>query len=135
MSTLSQSEKEMLQDLLEENKLSHETKLYRFTSERFLNKNDDGTESLVANNVPIEMLVDNYNGQGHVFIARDIGKGLSFLTEPLDEYVREDRVCVSVSVGDLLDQGGLIYKVTSLPAYISAFFFTMPTGVVPVKKS
>ncbi len=78
------------------------------------------------------MVVDTYKGQGHVFVAKDIGPGLSFLTEALDEYNRNDRVCVSVKISDVLAKGGLIYKVTSLPAYITAYFFTVPNNEVPV---
>jgi len=128
------SEKEILENLLEENKLNYDSLLYRFTSERYLKQNNDGSEFLLANDEPVEMVVDKYKGQGHVFIARDIGPGLSFLTEPLDEYDRNDRVCVSAKIGDLLANGGLIYTVTSLPAYITAFFFALPGKEVPVKR-
>ena len=134
MESGSKTEKEMIEDLLEENKLNYDSLLYRFTSERYLEKNEDGTESLIANEEPIEMVVDTYKGQGHVFIARDIGSGLSFLTEPLDEYEREDRVCIFVTVRELLTQGGHIYEVTSLPAYISAFFFTLPGKKVNITR-
>lgn len=132
MESLSKADKEILKNVLEENNLNTDTILYRFTSERFLKKNTDGTEALAANDEPLEMLVDTYKGHGHVFIASDIGPGLSFLTEPLDEYERDDRVCVTAKVGDLLASGGLIYKVTSLPAYITAYFFTLPGKEVPV---
>ena len=132
MESLSKADKEILENVLEENKLSVNTILYRFTSKKYLKKNKDNTEVLAANDEPVEMIVDTYKGPGHVFIASDIGPGLSFLTEPLDEYERDERICISVKLGDLLDSGGLIYKVTSLPAYISAFFFTLPAGEVKV---
>lgn len=132
MESLSKADKEILENVLEENKLNTNTILYRFTSEKYLRKNKDGQEVLAANDEPLEMLVDTYKGHGHVFIASDIGPGLSFMTEPLDEYERDDRICISVKLGDLLASGGLIYKVTSLPAYISAFFFTLPGGEVAV---
>ena len=80
------------------------------------------------------MVVDAYKGHGHVFLASEIGQGLSFLSEPLDEYEKVDRICVSVKIGDLINQGGLIYKVTSLPAYITAFFFKLPGEKVPVER-
>ena len=132
MESLSKADKEILENLLEENKINMDTILYRFTSEKYLKKNDAGTETLIAIDEPVEMVVDTYKGQGHVFVAKDIGPGLSFLTEPLVEYERNDRVCVSVKISDLLAKGGLIYKVTSLPAYITAYFFTVPNNEVTV---
>ena len=134
MESISKVDKEILESLLKENKLNFDSILYRFSSEKYLKQNDDGSEALIANDEAVEMVVDTYKGHGHVFIAKEIGPGLSFLTEPLDEYEREGRSCVSAKVGELLAQGGLIYKVTSLPAYITAFFFTLPTGKVKVKR-
>ena len=40
--------------------------------------------------------------------------------------------CVELILKDVLNQGGLIYTVTSLPAYIKAFFCTLPEGRVKV---
>ena len=132
MASISKYEQETIMNLLEENKLTFESILYRYTSEKHLKKKDDGTEVLIANNAPADMVVDNYKGQGHVYVAREIGPGLSFMTEQLEEYVRDDRVCVSVKIRDLIAGGGLIYKVSSLPEYVNAFFFTLPGGEVPV---
>jgi len=134
MNSISKTEKVLLNDLLKESNLNHESILYRYTSEKYLQKKNDSNHVLIASNEPVEMVVDFYKGQGHVIIAKNIGKGLSFLTEPLDEYKRDDRVCVLVKLGDLLLQGGLMYKVTSLPAYITAFFFTIPSGEVLVNR-
>jgi len=133
MESISQKNKELLQDILKNNKLSGDSTLYRFTSEKYIKQSND-TEAMVVNKEPIEMIVDSYDGHGHIFIAKEIGPGLSFLTEPLDEYKRDDRVCVSVKVKDLLAQGGLIYEVTSLPAYVRAFFFTLPGGEIAVER-
>ena len=134
MKNISKADKEILVDFLKKHKLNYDSILYRFTSEKYLKQNKEGAEVLMANNEPVEMVVDTYKGHGHVFIARDIGPGLSFLTDVLDEYDRNDRVCVSVKISDLLAKGGLIYKITSLPAYITAFFFTMPDGKVRIKQ-
>ena len=91
-----------------------------------MKKQEDGTEVIIANDAPVDMVVDNYAGGGHVFIAKDIGAGLSFMTGQQVDYGRDDRVCVSVKISDIINQGGLIYKITSLPAYITAFFVTLP---------
>lgn len=132
MTDISKPEKEIMEYILKENNLNNNSILYRFTSERYLKKNADGTEVLIVNEEPQEMVVDTYKGQGHVFVAKDIGPGLSFLTEPFVEYERNDRVCVSVKISELLAKGGLIYKVISLPAYITAYFFTVPNNEVPI---
>lgn len=134
MASLSKAEKEIVNSILKESNLTADSILYRYTSEQYLKKNDEGKEVLIANQEPKEMIVDNYKGHGHVYMAKDIGPGLSFLTERLDEYEKADRVCVSVRVIDILEQGGLIYKVTSLPAYIDAFFFTIPGNEVIVSR-
>ena len=133
MAKISEKNKDQLQRILDDSKLSIDTVLYRFTSEKYLIKKDD-QEFLNANEEPHEMVVDHYKGPGHVFMAKDIGPGLSFLTEPLDEYERDDRICVKVKLKDLLHKGGLIYQVTSLPAYITAYFFTLPGGSVGVER-
>jgi len=134
MANISRHDKEILENILKENNLNSDSILYRFTSEKHLKKYDDGTPGLIVNDEPVDMLIDHYKGQGHVYIAREIGPGLSFMTEPLEEYVRDDRICVSVKIGDLIEEGGLIYKVSSLPKYINAFFFTLPEGIVPVNR-
>lgn len=128
------SRNKILSEIMHENKLDKEGLLYRFTSDKYLKHSEDGSEYIIANDAPQEMVIDKYDGQGHVFIAKDIGPGLTFMTEPLEEYVREDRVCVSVKIADILDQGGLIYSVTSLPAYITAYFVTLPKKELPIKK-
>jgi len=130
---MSQKHQEILQDILSNYKLNEDSILCRFTSEKYLKK-ANGQETLIVNNEPQEMVIDTYEGHGHVFMAKDIGPGLSFLTEPLDEYKHDDRICVSVRIKDLLSQGGLMYKVTSLPAYVTAFFFSLPNGEVEVER-
>jgi hypothetical protein len=126
---------EIRDQILKENNLDHNSRLYRYTSERHLKKMEEGTERIQANNEAVEMVVDPYEEHGHVFVAKDIGPGLSFLTEPLEEYEREDRVCVSVKISDILDQGGRIYRVTSLPAYINAVFITLPGKEIAVERA
>mgnify|MGYP001828409732 CR=1 FL=1 len=117
MAKISEKNKDQLQRILDDSKLSIDTVLYRFTSEKYLIKKDD-REFLNANEEPHEMVVDHYTGQGHVFMAKDIGPGLSFLTKPLDEYKQDARICVKVKLKDLLHQGGLMYQVTSLPCLL-----------------
>ena len=129
MST-SKNEQEILMQILQENKLTGDSILYRSTSEKHLETNQEGSNSISANNEPVEMVVDRYRGSGHTFMAKDIGPGLAFTTEKVDELHSENRVYVQVLIKDILNQGGLIYPVTSVPEYMKAFFFTLPGGEV-----
>ena len=133
MASISKSEKEVMENLLKENKLNSESKLYRYTSEKYLKKDSNGEYFLHAKTEPIDMVVDRYHGHYLVFIAHEIGHGLSFMKKREKEYENPNRNCVSVTLGDIIKQGGLIYTVSSLPAYIKAFFFTLPEGKVRVK--
>ncbi len=81
-----------------------------------------------------DMLINIYHGFGEVYIATEVGQGLSFLSKKEDEYNKSDRVCVEIKLKDVLAQGGLIYTVTSLPAYLKAFFCTLPEGKIKVVK-
>ncbi len=133
MKKISDEEREIMNDLLAENHLAPETVLYRYTSEEYLEKDSIGELVLRAKEEPIDMVVDRYHGSYHVYIAREIGHGLSFMKKCEAEYENPNRICVSVTVGDIIDQGGLIYTVSSLPAHIIAFFFTLPEGKVKVQ--
>ncbi len=133
MKNLTQEEREIMDDLLAENYLTAESVLYRYTSDEYLEKNSEGEFVLHAKVEPIDMVVDRYHGSYHVYISREIGQGLSFMKKREKEYENPNRICVSVTVGDIIDQGGLIYPVSSLPAHIKAFFFTLPEGKVKVR--
>jgi hypothetical protein len=124
--------KNILERLMAEDKLTKESKLFRYTSKNYLIK-DNGHLFLKAKPQPIEMVVDDYNGFGEVFIASEIGRGLAFLTNREIEYENEERVCVEVSIKDIVEQGGLIYRVTSLPAYLTSYFVTLPSGSIKVE--
>ena len=131
MKTYTPEELEMLTKFMNENDLSQEIKLFRYTSKDYLNE-IDGKYYINAKTEPLDMVIDNYHGSSHVFISSDIGQGLSFLTAMEDEYQSSDRICVELNLKYVLDQGGLIYEVTSLPAYLKAFFCTLPEGNVKV---
>ena len=127
-------ERRIMTDLLVEEYLTAESVLYRFTSEKYLEKDNNGDYFLHAKTEPIDMVIDRYHGHYHVFIAREIGRGLSFLSKPVREYQIPGRVCVKVKIQDVLDQGGLLYTVSSLPAYIKAFFVSLPGGKIRAEK-
>ena len=131
MKKLTTEEEQILTAFMKENNLTPESKLYRYTSKDYLKELDD-QYYLEAKTSPIDMVVDRYHGFWEVFIASEVGYGISFLSNREEEYERSDRICVELSLNDVLDQGGLVYSVTSLPAYIKAFFCTLPEGKVKV---
>ncbi len=131
MKKLTIEEQKILKSFMKENDLTPESKLYRYTSKNYF-KEFNGEFSLEAKTEPTDMVVDRYHGFWEVFISSEVGQGASFLLNKEAEYERSDRVCVQICLKDVLDQGGLIYNVTSLPAYIKAFFCTLPKGNVRV---
>ncbi len=133
MKEITKEEKEILDELMREKNLTPESKLYRYTSEKYLTK-VDGQLFLDAKEEPVDMVIDRYHGYYHAFLGKEIGQGLSFMKVREKEYERDDRVCVELTLKDVLDQGGLVYSVSSLPAHIKGFFFTLPEGKVNVKQ-
>lgn len=131
MKKITAEEQQILDKLMAEYHLTPESTLIRYTGKRHL-KEEGGTHYLMAKKEPIEMVVDRYHGFWEVFNATEIGQGISFLSEQEEEYESDERVCVEVKLGDILNQGGLVYSVTSLPSYIKAFFCTLPEGKVRV---
>jgi hypothetical protein len=134
MKKITTEEQEVLSKFMQDNNLTNESKFIRYSSRGYL-KEFNGDLYLEAKKEPLDMVVDRYHGFWEVFIASEIGPGISFLTNREQEYERTDRVCVEISLKDVLDQGGLIYNVTSLPAYLNAFFCTLPEGRLKVKIS
>ena len=133
MKKITDKKQSILKELLRENRLTSESILYRFTSRKYLETDENGETFLTAKAEPQDMVVDQYHGQYHVFIAREIGAGLTFMKKPEREYENPERVCVAVTLKDVLSQGGLVYSVSSLPNYIKAFFFTLPDGKIKVE--
>ena len=131
MKKLTIEEQESLKSFLKENHLSSESKLVRYTSKNYL-EYSNGHWYLKAKKEPFEMVVDNYHGFSEVFIASEIGQGIAFLTTNEKEYESSNRICIEVNLNDVLIQGGLVYIVTSLPAYLKAFFCTLPEGKVKI---
>ena len=131
MKKLTTEEQQILTAFMEENNLTPESKLYRYTSKDYLIELN-GQLYIEAKKEPSDLVVDRYHGFWEVFLASEIGPGISFLSNKEEEYEKSNRVCVEMHLRDVLDQGGLIYKVTSLPAYIKAFFCTLPKGKIKV---
>jgi len=127
------NKKEILQQLMSEDNLTPDSEFYRYTKKSHINQNNDGSLTITANINPQEMVIDLYTGQGHTFAADMIGQGLSFATKEEQDYCTDETVSVKLKLKDILEQGGFIYRVISVPKYVNAYFFTIPSGKVNVQ--
>jgi hypothetical protein len=142
--------KAVLQRVLAENGLNPDSRLYRETLKKTLVATDrPGVFQLPANPKPPESVVDVY-GQGYIVQADQAGPGLSFAEsaqpdwqETMEQRVLQsgeqtrrvlslERLEVEVRLGDILEQGGLIYPVESVTVE-RAWYCTLPSGSVPVR--
>ena len=140
----------VLERLLVENGLSAETRLFREVLSKNLRLTEvGGVLELSANRSPGETVVDIYK-KGNAVPAGEVGAGLAFAETPrggwqdtmelrvqhAGERTREllslERMEVFVRLGDVLDQGGLIYPVQSVTVE-KAWYCTLPTGLVHVR--
>lgn len=123
----------ILQQLMSEDNLTPNSEFYRYTKKSHIIEHKDGSLTITANSNPPEMIIDLYDGQGHTYRAESVGQGLSFTTKEEQDYRTDETVSVKLKLKDILDQGGLIYKVISLPEYVRAYYFTIPEGSVKVQ--
>ena len=123
-----------LDELMEENRFTGETRFYRATLPNFLSSTDEsGIFQMSAMSDPSEAVVDIY-GQGHVTLAQQIGPGLAFSESADHEWLASDRTAVEVRLQDVLDQGGLIYPVESIITD-RIWYLTLPEGGVAAREA
>jgi hypothetical protein len=140
-----------LDKLLAEHRLFAETPLYREAMRDALAPTEKpGVFRLRANPSPSESVVDVY-GQGYIVQAESLGPGLAFAEsdEPNWQETMEmralkstrtskalpaDHVEVEIRLGEILQQGGLIYPVESVTVE-RAWYCTLPTGSVEVREA
>lgn len=120
-----------IEEILQSNGLTNETKLYRYTLPEFIEENEAGELVLSANDDPSEAIVDVYEG-GHGSLASHVGPGLAFAQSKENEWTADDRTAVEVRLQDVLEQGGRIYPVESVITE-RVWYFTLPSGSVRVK--
>jgi hypothetical protein len=128
---MNKSKKELLEQKLEEFGFDEQSQFYRYTSKKYLIEENNAL-FIKAKDECADMIIDHYDDQGHFFVSKEMGMGLSFLKNPENEYEQSDRVRISVKLKDVLNQGGLIYEITSLPAYLKGYFVSLPEGRVKV---
>jgi hypothetical protein len=140
-----------LNQLLADHGLTPDTLLYRETMRGSLVPAETpGRFRLAANATPSESVVDVY-GQGYLVQAEQVGAGLAFAetARPNWQETMEmrtllanrgrlepkplDSVEVSVRLGDVLQQGGLIYPVESVTVE-KAWYCTLPSGGIEVRE-
>lgn len=141
----------VLDQLLVDNGLTPDTLLYREVQlETLTPAGAAGLFRLSANAAPSESVLDIY-GQGYLVQAEQVGPGLAFAQsarpdwqETMElrvlkagadtrEHLAAGRMEVAVRLGDVLDQGGLLYPVESVTVE-KAWYCTLPGGVVTVRE-
>jgi hypothetical protein len=114
-----------LTTLIEANGWDRSTRFFRHNLRSHLDPAPEpGLFRMRANPDPTEAVEDIYAG-GHTAQASDKGPGLAFSDEPDDQWSSPDHVCVSIRLGDVLDQGGVIYPVQSVIT-ASVWYMTLP---------
>jgi hypothetical protein len=130
---LDSATKKTLESLLATSGLSRETRLYRSTQSEFLQTGKDpGALTLSANAASAEAVVDVYGG-GHIVVAEQVGPGLAFAEQRANQWRAPGRSQVEVRLGDVLDQGGLVYPVESVVTE-KVWYLTLPRGAVRVRE-
>ncbi len=131
--TESDSAARKVEEVLRHHGLSRDSVLYRESLETFVERDDDGHETVTANADPSEAVVNVYEG-GHVALAAQIGAGLAFNERRDNQWREEGRVTVAVRLGDVLDQGGMLYPVESVITE-PVWYVTLPAGRVRVTRT
>jgi hypothetical protein len=145
-----QPTQQKLKLLLEEHRLFAETPLFREAMRDALTPTDTpGVFRLQANSNPSESVIDVY-GQGYVVQAEQVGPGLAFAEsdQPNWQETMEMRamkmtktsraasgnnVEVEIRLGEILEQGGLVYPVESVTVE-RAWYCTLPAGSIEVRE-
>ena len=121
-----------LEELMRSNDLTAETRLYRYSLPEFVRPtNEPGIAEITANDDPSEAVVDVY-GQGHTTLAVHMGAGIAFSESADNDWRSDSRRCVELRLGDALDQGGLVYPVTSITTD-RVWYVTIPQGQIRVR--
>ena len=118
--------KETLESLMKAEGLTPETILYRYTNAHHIVRNNNGETIVKANPNSQEMVVNHYEN-GHLTAAEEIGQGLAFALSKDSLFKSSERKCISILLGDILAQGGTIYKDVS-SGEPNSWFLTMPNG-------
>ena len=63
--------------------------------------------------------------------ASEFGPGLAFALSKESRFKNSDRLCVSIKLGDILNQGGKIYQDQS-SGEPGSWYLTMPNGSVKI---
>lgn len=114
---------EVQQNVLRDLSLSLDDYLYRYTDNQFLKSSPQGNTTIAVNPGATEMVQDVF-GSGHLIMAKEIGPGLAFTSQPEPEFGGENRMLVRVRISTLLDQGCTLYPDKSTYTLNSLFIHT-----------
>jgi hypothetical protein len=116
------NKKQILNQLIDHDDLKDDTKFYRWTSVTHLSASNDGLYSLEARKEATEMVEDIYD-QGHLIMAKYVGPGLSFTLSKNNDYADDSKVCVSITLKQFIEQGGLLFNDKS--SHVEGAYFLM----------
>ena len=125
----SEADPKIVAEIMREGGLAPETRLYRSQLPEFLVE-EAGVALVTANADSSEAVIDAYGG-GHIAVAGSVGPGLAFTESPGGQWAEDSRVEIQVRLGDVLDQGGLVYPVESVITE-RVWYVTLPAGAVRV---
>ena len=124
----------VLEELLQANGFTAETRFHRYTLPEFLTESGEpDLYRITANDDPSEAVRDVYE-QGHICIAQQVGPGLAFAESAENEWRSAGRIGIEVRLKDVLDQGGLVYPVESVITD-RIWYMTLPGGGVQVRRA
>ena len=121
---------ETLENLMESEGLTSDSVMYRYTNKHHIGTDEEGKNFINANPNSEEIVIDHY-GQGHSMAASEFGPGLAFALSKESRFKNSDRLCVSVKLEDILNQGGQIYQDQS-SGEPGSWYLTMPNGSVKI---
>ena len=145
-----ESTQKTLEKLMNEHRLFAETPLFREAMRDALTPTGEpGVFRLQANPNPAETVVDVY-GQGYVVQAEQVGPGLAFAESDTPNWQETmemralrvtrtsrakvgDHIEVEIRLGEILEQGGLVYPVESVTVE-KAWYCTLPSGSIEVRE-
>lgn len=101
-------------------------KLFRYTNKWHVKKLE-GTELIVSPNANSKAMIQDIYESGNETMAQEIGSGLSFLKSRDENFEAYDRICISIDLADVIEQGGFLYPDKSRFEE-GAYFLMLPTG-------
>lgn len=119
--------------VMEENGFNENSKFYRVTNPEYIvGKTDDGRYLIRGNPESIVTVDDLYENKENTR-ASSLEPGINVMSKPSDKYNSHGELMVEVRLGDMLTQGGKIYKDRGSGSH-RAWYLTVPEDVlIPIE--